>query len=157
MDAEITVQFVTAEPSVPAENEILDWAGRALALADTGGEVTIRITDENEMQSLNSKWRNIDRPTNVLSFPLHEAGSSLLGDIVVCAPVIRREAMQQTGNVNAHWAHIIIHGILHLIGYDHIGEQDAGIMEAKETALMQELGFPDPYFPGITTSAAKSD
>ncbi|MDE0154098.1 MAG: rRNA maturation RNase YbeY [Gammaproteobacteria bacterium] len=157
MGADITVQFVTAEASVPAEKDILHWAGSALALDGGGGEVTIRITDEDEMQSLNSKWRNIDKPTNVLSFPLHDAGCPLLGDIVVCAPVVRREAAQQAIALSAHWAHIIIHGILHLMGYDHTEEREAEIMEAKETALMLELGFPDPYFPGITTSAANSD
>ena len=157
MAAEITVQVVTTEPSVPAENEILHWASCALALGDTGGEVTIRITDEAEMQSLNNKWRNIDKPTNVLSFPLHEAGGPLLGDIVVCAPVVKQEAAQQARSLDAHWAHIIIHGILHLMGYDHSEEKEAESMEAKETALMLELGFPDPYFPGITTSAAQPD
>ena len=146
--ADITVQFITTDRSVPAEKEILHWAGSALALADAGGEVTIRITDEDEMQSLNNKWRNIDNPTNVLSFPLHEAGCPLLGDIVVCAPVVRREAAQQAKTPDAHWAHMIIHGILHLMGYDHTEEKEAGIMEAKETALMLELGFPDPYLQG---------
>ena len=148
MAADITVQFATAEPSVPAENEILHWAGRALAPDDAGGEITIRITDENEMQSLNNRWRHIDSPTNVLSFPLHDAGCPLLGDIVVCAPVVRREAAQQAKALNAHWAHMIIHGILHLMGYDHSETGEAKIMEAKETALMQELGFPDPYLQG---------
>lgn len=148
MATDITVQFATAGPSVPAENEILHWAGRALALDGAGGEVTIRITDENEMQSLNNRWRNIDNPTNVLSFPLHEAGGPLLGDIVVCAPVVRREAAQLAKALSAHWAHIIIHGILHLMGYDHTEEREAEVMEAKETALMLELGFPDPYLQG---------
>lgn len=155
--SDIWVQFVTTEPSVPAEKDILHWAGSALALGGGGGEVTIRITDEDEMQSLNNKWRNIDNPTNVLSFPLHETGGPLLGDIVVCAPVVRREAAQQAKSLDAHWAHMIIHGILHLMGYDHNEEKEAENMEAKETALMLELGFPDPYFPGITTSAAKPD
>lgn len=148
MGVDITVQFATAEPSVPAENEILHWAGCALALDDSGGEVTIRITGEAEMQSLNNRWRNIDKPTNVLSFPLHDAGCPLLGDIVVCAPVVKREAAQQAKALSVHWAHIIIHGILHLMGYDHSEERETEIMEAKETALMLELGFPDPYLQG---------
>lgn len=157
MAADITVQFATTDHSVPAEKDILHWAGSALELDGGGGEVTIRITDEDEMQSLNNKWRNIDKPTNVLSFPLHDAGCPLLGDIVVCAPVVKREAAQQAKPVNAHWAHMIIHGILHLMGYDHSEEKEAENMEAEETALMLELGFPDPYFPGTTTSAAKPD
>ncbi len=145
MATDITVQFATAEAAVPAENQILQWAGCALAQDDIGGEVTIRITDENEMQALNNRWRNIDNPTNVLSFPLHEAGCPLFGDIVVCAPVVRREATEQAKALNAHWAHMIIHGILHLMGYDHSETREAKVMEAKETTLMQELGFPDPY------------
>ena len=148
MGTDITVQFATAESSVPAEIEILRWAGCALAPDDTGGDITIRITDENEMQSLNNRWRNIDKPTNVLSFPLHDTDSPLLGDIVVCAPVVKREAARQARSLEAHWAHMIIHGILHLMGYDHSETGRAKIMEAKETALMQELGFPDPYFQG---------
>lgn len=140
---DITIQFNSVDPSVPAENEILYWA-RA-ALDEKEGEVAIRITDEDEMQSLNCKWRNIDSPTNVLSFPLHEAGAPLFGDVVICAPVLRREAVQQAKPLNAHWAHMIIHGILHLIGYDHGNEKEAEIMEVKETALLQGLGFPDPY------------
>ncbi len=165
MRADITVQFITAEPCVPAENDILRWAGSALDGKE--GEVTIRITDEDEMRSLNNKWRNIDRPTNVLSFPLHDAGGPLLGDtvdagrgcgeqdsggpmlgdMVICAPVLSREAAQQGKSLDAHWAHLIIHGILHLMGYDHSHETEAEIMEAKETALLQDLGFPDPYSP----------
>lgn len=143
MAADITIQFASEEPSVPGENEILNWARSALE--EKEGEITIRITDEDEMRSLNHRWRNIDSLTNVLSFPLHDAGSPLLGDIAVCAPVLRQEAAQQGKAVNAHWAHIIIHGILHLMGYDHGDETDAEFMETKETAIMQDLGFPDPY------------
>lgn len=157
MAADITVQYITREPCVPTENDILHWAGSALAPVDDRGDVNIRLTDEAEMQSLNNKWRNIDKPTNVLSFPLREAGCPLLGDIVICAPVVIREAAQQAKNIDAHWAHMIIHGILHLIGYDHSEDKGAEIMEAKEIALMQELGFPDPYHSGVTTGDARSD
>lgn len=142
------MQFATAEPAVPTEADILHWAGCALALDDTGREVTIRVTDENEMQSLNNRWRNIDKPTNVLSFPLHGPGCPLLGDLVICAPVVKREAAQQARSLDAHWAHVIIHGILHLMGYDHDNVTEADTMAAKETELMQQLEFPDPYFQG---------
>ena len=154
MGIDVTVQFISAEPSVPAESEILYWAG--LVLDGKEGEVNIRITDEDEMRSLNSRWRNTDEPTNVLSFPLHDAGAPLLGDIVVCAPVLRREAVKQAKSLDAHWAHIIIHGILHLMGYDHINEKEAEIMETKETALLQDLGFPDPYFPELAINPGES-
>lgn len=169
MAADITVQYISTEPCVPAESDILHWAVSALASGDDRGDgsgdhggsdrgdVNIRITDADEMQSLNNKWRNIDEPTNVLSFPLREAGCPLLGDVVICAPVVIREAAQQAKSTDAHWAHMIIHGILHLIGYDHSEDQEADIMEAKEIALMQELGFPDPYHSGLTTGDAKTD
>ncbi len=145
MAADITIQFVTTDSSVPGEKEILRWAGAALAPDDNQGEVTIRITDEAEMQSLNNKWRGIDKPTNVLSFPLRDTGSPMLGDLVVCAPVVKREAVQQAKSLRAHWAHMIIHGILHLMGYDHTRLEEAEMMQAKETALLQDMGFPDPY------------
>ena len=147
MGIDITVQFISADTSVPTENELIYWAGSALDGKE--GEVTIRITDEDEMRFLNQKWRTIDEPTNVLSFPLHDAGASLFGDIVVCAPVLRQEAVKQAKSLDAHWAHIIIHGILHLMGYDHTNEKDAEIMETKETALLQDLGFPNPYLPEL--------
>ena len=143
MGVDITIQFVSADPCVPGENDILYWA-RA-ALDGKQGEVTIRIIDEAEMRSLNYRWRKLDSPTNVLSFPLHDAGSPMLGDVVICAPVLGRETAQQGKTAHAHWAHIIIHGILHLMGYDHGKDTDAARMEAKETAILQNLGFPDPY------------
>jgi len=154
---DITIQCVTTEHSVPAAKEIRRWAGAALALDGAGGEVTIRITGAAEMRALNRQWRDTDRATNVLSFPLHDADCPLFGDVVICAPVLAQEAAQQGKSLHAHWAHITIHGILHLMGYDHADENTAGIMEAKETALLQELGFPDPYHPGPTTTAAKTD
>lgn len=154
MGINITVQFISAEPAIPTENELLHWAGSVLGRS-AAGEITIRITDEDESRALNSKWRNIDKPTNVLSFPLDDTGNSspgLIGDIVICAPVIRQEAVAQDKSLAAHWAHIIIHGILHLMGYDHVDEKDAEIMEAKETAILKDLGFPDPYSPEIPTA-----
>ena len=154
MGIDITVQFISAETSVPTENELINWASSALDGKE--GEVTIRITDEDEMRFLNQKWRNIDEPTNVLSFPLHDAGASLFGDIVVCAPVLRQEAVKQAKSLDAHWAHIIIHGILHLMGYDHTDEKDAEIMETKETALLQDLGFPNPYLPELAINPGES-
>ncbi len=154
---DITVQCVATEHFVPAEKEIRRWAGAALARAGAAGEVTIRITGAAEMRALNRQWRDADRPTNVLSFPLHDADCLLLGDVVICAPVLAQEAAQQGKSLHAHWAHITIHGILHLMGYDHVDDNTAGIMEAKETALMQALGFPDPYLPEIATNAAQSD
>ncbi len=112
--------------------------------------MTLRIVAAAEGRRLNRQWRGKDKPTNVLSFP---AGEPLapgdeavsLGDIVICAPVIRREAGEQGKTLRAHWAHMVVHGVLHLLGYDHESERDAVIMEALERELLADRGFPDPY------------
>lgn len=111
-------------------------------------ELTIRIVDEEEGQSLNSDYRGKDYPTNVLSFPAdlpEEIDIPLLGDLVICAPVIAREAHEQGKTLEAHWAHMIIHGTLHLLGYDHITDEDAEVMESLEIKILNKLGFPNPY------------
>jgi len=110
--------------------------------------LSIRIVDEEEMQDLNRQFRHKDKPTNVLSFPCElapEVELNLLGDLVICAPVVAMEAEQQGKSVEAHWAHMVIHGCLHLLGFDHIHENDAIEMEALETAILAHLGFPPPY------------
>ena len=148
MGIDITVQFIAAEPSAPPENKLVQWARSALDGNIKEAEITLRITDEDEIQSLNDKWRHIDEPTNVLSFPLNDAGgppSILLGDIVICAPIIKQEAAAQNKSLPAHWAHMIIHGILHLMSYDHVKDKDAKIMEEKEISILKTLGFPNPY------------
>ncbi len=105
-----------------------------------------------EGRHLNRQWRSKDKPTNVLSFPLEDAlaaavdASAPLGDIVICAPVIRREAKEQSKAADAHWAHMVVHGTLHLLGYDHEVDRDATVMERLEVRLLAGLGFPDPYF-----------
>ena len=148
MGIDITVQSIAAEPSAPPENKLVHWARSALDGNIKEAEITLRITDEDEIQSLNAKWRHIDEPTNVLSFPLNDSGGFppiLLGDIVICAPIIKQEAAAQNKSLPAHWAHMIIHGILHLMSYDHVKEKDAKIMEEKEISILKTLGFPNPY------------
>ena len=146
MGMEINIQCASEDPCVPTEDELRQWARSALGQRQ--GEVTIRVTDEEEMRALNDRWRNVNRPTNVLSFPLGDKSDGLpglLGDVVVCAPVIRQEAAAQDKSARAHWAHIVIHGVLHLLGYDHIEAEQAAVMEAEERARLNSLGFPDPY------------
>lgn len=126
---------------VPAARTLRHWA--RLALAGHEGELTIRIVGEREMAELNGQWRGRDYPTNVLSFAYDTPG--LIGDVVICAAVVAREAREQGKAPRAHWAHMVVHGCLHLIGYDHEREDDAARMEAAERALLAELGFPDPY------------
>jgi probable rRNA maturation factor len=146
----VTVQNASRSAGVPARKELERWARSALA-AEARGELTVRIVDEEESADLNSRYRRKKGATNVLSFPAEAppaaAGRELLpfGDVVICAPVVEREAREQRKPPAAHWAHMVVHGALHLQGYDHEKEQDARIMEARERALLGELGFPDPY------------
>ncbi|WP_417501637.1 rRNA maturation RNase YbeY [Marinobacter sp.] len=146
---ELTVDFQNAfdGSGVPAEPQLQTWAQAAWLGADPS-EVTIRIVDIEESQSLNHQYRGKDKPTNVLSFPFEApAGITvpLAGDLVICAPVVENEAKVQHKEPSAHWAHMVIHGMLHLQGYDHINDEDAEAMEALEIQLLAKFGFSNPY------------
>lgn len=113
-------------------------------------ELTLRLVDESEMQALNYRYRGKDKPTNVLSFPSHlpkeiMLETPLLGDIIVCVPVIEREAAEQEKPLFAHWAHMVIHGALHVLGYDHMTDEEASIMEEKEIIILKTLDIENPY------------
>ncbi|MEZ5503505.1 MAG: rRNA maturation RNase YbeY [Halioglobus sp.] len=143
------IQTVSSEP-VPAEDDLRNWITAALAgrTAQEQPEVCVRLVDTDEMATLNATYRGKAGPTNVLSFPASlppELGIPLLGDIVICAPVVRAEAAQQGKSPDAHWAHMTVHGTLHLLGYDHLHEEEAAIMEALESAILNELNFTCPY------------
>jgi probable rRNA maturation factor len=145
----VTVQNAAHGSGVPKPAELKRWALRALA-GDVRGELTLRIVDARESAELNSRYRGKQGPTNVLSFSAEAPavqGEELLpyGDVVICADVVEREAREQGKPLAAHWAHMVVHGALHLQGFDHENVRDAGIMEAREKALLAELGFPDPY------------
>ena len=148
----VTVQNAARSSGTPKRAQLERWALRALG-GDARGELTIRIVRERESADLNSRYRGKKGPTNVLSFPAGAAelpgasGAEPLpyGDLVICADVVEREAREQGKPLAAHWAHMVVHGTLHLQGYDHENAHDAGIMEARERALLAELGFPDPY------------
>jgi probable rRNA maturation factor len=146
----VTVQNAAPAAGVPARAELRKWA-RAALTADVRGELTVRIVGEHESAELNARYRGKAGPTNVLSFraesPALETGGELLpyGDVVICAEVVAREAREQGKPLAAHWAHMVVHGALHLQGYDHENRRDATTMEARERALLNELGFPDPY------------
>jgi len=141
-DAELTT-------SIPPESEVTRWA--SLVLTELGiddHELTVRFVDESESQALNRDYRDKDKPTNVLSFPFEcppEVPLNLLGDLVVCVPVIAAEAKQQQKPIAHHYAHMIIHGTLHLLGFDHIEEADATQMEQLEITLLAKLSIDDPY------------
>lgn len=148
MNLQLDIQSASAEPA-PAEEDIRRWLTGALSgRAPDDCEISLRLVDEEEMTALNRNYRGKDGPTNVLSFPADlpgELGLPLLGDIVACVPVVAAEAAQQGKPLAAHWAHMMVHGGLHLLGYDHIEDAEAHEMEALETAILAELNFPCPY------------
>lgn len=133
---------------LPTEEQIVQWATAAVQPEGNEVEMTVRIVDEAESHELNLTYRGKDRPTNVLSFPFEcpdEVELPLLGDLVICRQVVEREAVEQDKPLMAHWAHMVVHGSLHLLGYDHIEDDEAEEMESLETQIMQGLGFADPY------------
>ena len=148
MNLQIDIQSESAEP-VPDEDDIRRWIAAALAGQRTEDtEVSLRLVDEAEMAQLNRAWRGESGATNVLSFPSDlpsELQLPLLGDIVVCAPVVQREAREQAKALDAHWAHMLVHGTLHLLGYDHVDSDEAEAMEALESRILATLNYPCPY------------
>ena len=136
------------ETGLPTVEQIEQWATAAVQPQSDEVEMTVRIVDEAESHELNLNYRGKDRPTNVLSFPFEcpdEVELPLLGDLVICRQVVEREAQEQDKPVMAHWAHMVVHGSLHLLGYDHIEDDEAEEMESLETQIMTGLGFADPY------------
>lgn len=149
----ITVDVQRIMPAGPADNQFQEWIEIIMvAEKKPDTELTVRIVDETESAALNEEYRNKTGSTNVLSFPFEcpdEVELNLLGDLVICAPVVEREAKQQGKQSQAHWAHMLVHGVLHLLGYDHIEDQDAEKMEAREVEIMALLGFSNPYLEVI--------
>ena len=137
----ITIQNASNQSNLPPQAQFRKWA-KATIRVDT--EVTIRIVDEVEGRELNKMYRAKDYATNVLTFPLTEE-PYLMGDIIICAPVVAAEALAQNKPLEAHYAHLTVHGVLHLHGYDHEIEAQAELMESLETAIVCKLGYADPY------------
>ncbi len=149
MSFQIDIEINSQSQALPAQELIERWIAAALESQQLQeAEVSVYIVDEAEGQELNAQYRSKDYPTNVLSFPAdlpEELDIPLLGDLVVCAPVVEREAREQGKALEAHWAHMLVHGSLHLLGYDHIDDAEADEMEALETHIITGLGFPAPY------------
>ena len=135
-------------PNVPDERQLASWVEQALQQVYPGLEQSIRVVDEVESRQLNKAYRGKDRSTNVLSFPSEQSellDYDYLGDLVICAVVVEAEAAQQGKSLTAHWAHMIVHGMLHLQGYDHLDESEAEQMEALEIEILAALGHTNPY------------
>ncbi|SIN97876.1 rRNA maturation RNase YbeY [Salinivibrio sp. ES.052] len=133
---------------LPSDDQLQAWFEQAIHAARPQAEITIRIVDEGESQSLNRDYRGKDKPTNVLSFPFDAPPGveiDLLGDLVVCRQVVEKEAQQQGKALMDHWAHMVVHGSLHLLGYDHIEDDEAEQMEALEREVLATMGVNDPY------------
>ena len=144
MTLEVVLRYRTRRPWAPGPASLRRWA--RLAAGARRGELGIRVVGAGESRALNARWRGRDAATNVLSFPAApELAGRQIGDIVVCAPVVAREAREQGKALAAHWAHMVVHGTLHLLGFDHERERDARKMEGRERALLARLGLGDPY------------
>jgi len=145
---ELEVQYACNRAGLPGQQDFRAWTLAALQPCQDPVGLVIRVVDEAEGRELNARYRGPDKATNVLSFPFQApAGieSHHLGDLVICAPVVKREALEQRKPVRAHWAHMVVHGVLHLRGYDHQDEAEAEEMEALERRILQQLGIADPY------------
>ena len=149
----VDVQVASEAGGIPASESIRDWVEDAVHAAgrERDVEVSVRIVDEQEMRTLNRDYRDQDRPTNVLAFTAGDARfalpgeKKLLGDVVVCAGVVAREADEQGKLLEHHWAHMLVHGTLHLFGYDHVSEEQARVMETLERRILGSRGITDPY------------
>lgn len=145
VDLQIATQ---STDTLPTEQQFQQWFEQTVKSFQEQAEVTIRLVDEFESQSLNRDYRGKDKPTNVLSFPFEAPPGvelDLLGDLIICRQVVEKEAEEQNKDLLAHWAHMVVHGSLHLLGYDHIDDEEAEEMESLEISIMNALGFENPY------------
>ena len=151
MSIELELQIASNAKTLPHPSQFREWISVALLDEVEETELTIRIVDKEEMTELNEQYRNKKGPTNVLSFigSMEHEGTKInddyLGDIVICAPIIEKEAAENDKELLAHWAHIVIHGALHLLGHDHNKDKEAKTMQQLETKLLAKLGYPPPY------------
>ena len=153
-DTTVDVQVACDDPDIPDTAQMQTWVGAAIAAAgfadDTGAEVSVRVVGSEEIRALNALYRQQDKATNVLSFPadsqtLPPGQPALLGDVVICASVVRAEAAEQSKTLASHWAHMLVHGTLHLLGHDHEADADAARMEGLEISILAAHGFANPY------------
>jgi len=164
MTAHVDIQIAVDDASVPASDDIAFWVSLAMRAAGRreDADVSVRVVNATEMQQLNGEFREQDKPTNVLSFPagdiegLPPDADVPLGDIVVCAEVVRSEAKEQGKTEEAHWAHMVVHGTLHLLGFDHENDSDAATMEGLEVQILTDNGIANPYTEHLRESALET-
>ena len=143
---DVAVEFVGEGQQRPTVQQIVAWATAALESRTEPCELSVRVVQSDEIQALNKRYRHQDKPTNVLAFPCDVSiAPGMLGDVVVCSEVVEREAAEQGKSFEAHFAHMIVHGVLHLLGYDHHEAKAAGRMENRERIVLASLGYGDPY------------
>ena len=152
MQAEVAIQRATRTAEIPGDDQFQKWIEAVPAASELRYSLDIRIVDDDEARRFNREYRGRDYATNVLSFPAElpeglpdEIRQTQLGDLLICAPVVVREAREQNRPAADHWAHLTIHGLLHLLGYDHEQPGDAAVMESLEIEILAGLGIPDPY------------
>ncbi len=148
MGVDVDLQVADPGPSVPPEDEIRAWVQAAAGDVVDHAELSVRVVDPEESRQLNERFRGVEGPTNVLSFPADlpaEIEPPLLGDLVICRRIVEQESEQQGKSQRAHWAHMVVHGVLHLLGHDHQTDEEANEMEALEVQILARLGYPDPY------------
>lgn len=149
MSIELDLQIAVKQPEqLPTQAQFETWLNAAITQYKDQAEVTVRLVDTEESHQLNRDYRGKDKPTNVLSFPFEAPPGielDLLGDLIICKQVVESEADEQNKLLEAHWAHMVIHGCLHLLGFDHISDDEADEMEAIETQILLNLGYADPY------------
>jgi probable rRNA maturation factor len=144
----VEMQYLSKADKLPQETDFKRWIEAALQDRQPSAEVVVRVVDEQESAELNRKYRGKEGPTNVLSFPFAapaQLDMDLLGDLVICAPVIEREALEQHKTLESHWAHMAVHGTLHLLGYDHLTDEQAVEMELLEKQILTGMGYQAPY------------
>lgn len=146
----IALQKVTDYPIPVQDDDLINWSNITLQKHIKKAELTLRLVSKHEIHELNLRYRQQDKPTNVLAFPSQipdfiPLEYSILGDVILCPEIIYEESLQQHKSLQAHWAHITIHGILHLLGFDHINPDDEIIMQTQEITILNQLGFPNPY------------
>jgi probable rRNA maturation factor len=144
----LDIQRIHQTENLPTDNQFSEWVNAALFDENQDSEIVIRVVDEHESAMLNQQYRKKQGPTNILSFPFDPPKSidlNLLGDLVICASVVEREAQLQNKISSDHWAHITIHGVLHLQGFDHLEEHEAEVMEAQEITILYSLNLNNPY------------